>query len=123
MTADLCKAYFLMLIFFFFNFTLFGDVKCSPLLFPGFLTDAFLCVAELLTFADLISILMGQHQPIARLRRPMRQFVSERVMNGSGVTDENVQRATEQVVQEMLPDLRAFVVRGRLADTGFVQSP
>lgn len=79
--------------------------------FPGFLTDAFLCVAEQLTFADMISIFMGQHQPIARLRRPMRQFVSERVLNGSGITDDNMQRATDQVVEEMLPDIRAMVVR------------
>ena len=48
---------------------------------------------------------------MARLRRPMRQFVSERVLNGSGITDDNMQRATDQVVEEMLPDIRAIVVR------------
>ena len=59
----------------------------------------------------MISIFMGQHQPITRLRGPMRQFVSERVLNGSGITDDNMQRATDQVVEERLPDLRAMVVR------------
>lgn len=75
----------------------------------GFLTDAFLCLANQLTFTDMINIFMGQHQPLSRLRRPFRQFVCERVLNGSGITDDNLQRSTDVIVDELLPDLMALV--------------
>jgi hypothetical protein len=88
--------------------------KClTATFFPtGFLTDAFLCLANHLTFPDMISIFMGQLQPLSRLRRPLRQFVSERVLNGSGITDDNLQRATEGIVAEILPDVVTLVVSG-----------
>ncbi|XP_076455384.1 uncharacterized protein LOC143289980 isoform X2 [Babylonia areolata] len=84
-----------------------GDRSVVP--GEGFLTDAFLCVAEQLTFSDMISIFMGQHQSIARLRRPLRQFVSERVLSGSATTDDNLLRSTDRVVGELLPDVMAMV--------------
>ncbi|XP_070176257.1 large proline-rich protein BAG6-like isoform X2 [Littorina saxatilis] len=84
----------------------------------GFLTDAFLCVAEQMTFGDIINIFAGQHQPIARLRRPLRQFISERVLNGSGITDENLQRATERLVdEEILPDVRSIISGAAVRNT------
>ncbi|KAK7475429.1 hypothetical protein BaRGS_00033310 [Batillaria attramentaria] len=80
----------------------------------GLLTDAFLCVAQHLTFTDLFNIFLGQTQPLSRLRQPLSRFVRENVLNGAEVTEANLRSATERLVEEMMPDIRSSLTGVRV---------
>nr|KAG5690909.1 hypothetical protein BaRGS_003400 [Batillaria attramentaria] len=80
----------------------------------GLLTDAFLCVAQHLTFTDLFNIFLGQTQPLSRLRQPLSRFVRENILNGAEVTEANLRSATERLVEEMMPDIRSSLTGVRV---------
>ncbi|PVD22317.1 hypothetical protein C0Q70_18126 [Pomacea canaliculata] len=75
----------------------------------GFLTDAFLCVAQHLTFANLFSIFLGQVDSIRGLLHPLQQFIRERVLNGSEFDERTLRSSTDSLLDELVPEVQASV--------------
>jgi len=79
-------------------------------MFTGLLTDIFVCVSRHLTIVDLMSIFCHQVAPLQRLVQPLQEFVRDRVLQGREANDENIDRAVEQLVEEILPQIEEICV-------------
>lgn len=73
----------------------------------GLLTDAFLCVAQHLTFSDLFNLFLGQTQPLSGLRSPLARFLRQDVLQGAQPSQANMRVAANRLVDEMMPDIQA----------------
>ena len=78
--------------------------------FSGLLTDVFQCIAQHLTFQDLMAVFFGQPEPLNRTRRPLQNFIRTRILNDGQATEENVHSAVDRLIVDMQPDVIAACV-------------
>lgn len=77
--------------------------------FEGLNNDIFQCVARHFTIPDLMTVLLGNTEPLNRLREPLRDLVLNRILNGAEPTDANVQNAVLQLLEETREEIRVLV--------------
>ena len=78
--------------------------------FLGLLTDIFRCVARNLTFADFMAVFYGRPDSLGRLRTPLRELIATQVLENQPLTDENVNRAVEKLLEDMRPYVESACV-------------
>lgn len=78
----------------------------------GLLTDLFRIAANHLAFSDLMMIFFGQPSSLERLRDPLREFISQNLLNGNPPSDTSIDAAVEHVIQDMRPDISSVAVCG-----------
>lgn len=77
--------------------------------FEGLNNDIFQCVARHFTIPDLMTVLLGNTEPLNRLREPLRDLVLNRILNGAEPTEANVQNAVLQLLAETREEIRVLV--------------
>lgn len=58
---------------------------------------------------DVITLAMGNSEPLNRIRPQLREFVSQRVLQGAAPTEENVSQAVGRLLREFRPFLESMV--------------
>jgi len=84
--------------------------RCFVALLSGLLADLFHVVATHMVFTDLTMVFFGVPTPLEHLREPLQQFVYENVLNGSPVTDANIDSAVDRLMRDIQPDIDAVGV-------------
>lgn len=70
------------------------------------LTDLLECVARVLTFRDIIGIVMGNSNAFARIQTPLRQFLHRRITNNGEVS---IETAVLKLLDDNYPMLEETV--------------
>jgi hypothetical protein len=76
----------------------------------GLLTDLFRIAANHLAFSDLMMIFFGQPSSLERLQEPLREFISQNLLNGDPPSDASINAAVERVIQDMRSDISSVAV-------------
>lgn len=63
-----------------------------------------------LQITDLVSVFYGQAGPLNQVQRPLREFISARVLEGGPSDPESLRSAVERLVESMQPELQDTVV-------------
>ena len=72
----------------------------------GFMNDLFRCVSRHMCLPDLLQVFYGSHQPLNRLRTPLREFMRGRVLNDGEPTPENIDAGVDRIIQNMQEELQ-----------------
>ena len=87
------------------------DIFLYVLIFiGGFMNDLFRCVSRHMCLPDLLQVFYGSHQPLNRLRTPLREFMRGRVLNDGEPTPENIDAGVDRIIQNMQEELQNAAV-------------
>lgn len=69
------------------------------------------CVLSHLQITDLISVFYGSPTPLNQVQRPLREFLSTRVMHGLAPFPDNIRTSVQDLVNSMQQEIQETVVR------------
>ncbi|KAL4219644.1 Large proline-rich protein bag6 [Mactra antiquata] len=75
----------------------------------GFINDMMSCILSNLQLTDLISVFYHSPSPLNQVHRPLRDFISERVLHGTPPTPAAIRIAVEDLVEGMQPEIQEAV--------------
>ncbi|KAL5011504.1 hypothetical protein ScPMuIL_010055 [Solemya velum] len=90
------------------NYNIVSCVK-AMFFFVGFVNDLFQCILGHLTFPDLMQVFFGNPETLNNIRIPLRNFITERVLEQREPTPENVETGIQTLLQNMEPDIQEVV--------------
>ncbi|XP_014777722.1 large proline-rich protein BAG6 isoform X2 [Octopus bimaculoides] len=77
--------------------------------FEGLTNDIFQCISRHLTISDLMTVLLGNSEPLNRLRTPLKELFLHQILNDAEPTEANIQNAVLQLLTEMRAEIKAIV--------------
>ncbi|XP_014662562.1 PREDICTED: large proline-rich protein BAG6-like [Priapulus caudatus] len=69
------------------------------------ISDLFFCLANHLTFNDLMRVMFGEAQPLQDVQPQILAFVNERVLQGQPATEANVSAAVDRIMDQLMAHL------------------
>ncbi|XP_051922356.1 large proline-rich protein BAG6 [Hippocampus zosterae] len=81
------------------------NIFISPEEPSGFFGELLMLVCQTFTMSDLVMLLHGHHQPLARIQTQLAQFFHQNYLNGQEPTDANIAAAADAIVQELEEDI------------------
>ncbi|XP_046366921.2 large proline-rich protein BAG6-like isoform X2 [Haliotis rufescens] len=75
----------------------------------GFINEIFQCLSRHITFSDLFQIFFGHPEPLNRLRTPLQEFITRRVLRGAEYSEASLQEGVEQVMLDMDSEIQEAV--------------
>ncbi|XP_060599350.1 large proline-rich protein BAG6-like isoform X2 [Ruditapes philippinarum] len=75
----------------------------------GFINDIMSCILSHLQITDLISVFYGSPAPLNQVQRPLREFISTRVLNDLTPCPENIRTSVEELVESMQTEIQETV--------------
>ncbi|XP_040900002.1 large proline-rich protein BAG6 [Toxotes jaculatrix] len=77
------------------------NIFISPEDPTGFFGELLMLVCQTFTMSDLVMLLHGQHQPLARIQPQLSQFFTQNYLSGREPTDQNIAEAADSLVNEL----------------------
>ena len=85
---------------------------------PGqdIITDLLMCLARVLTLSELMGLLAGSPEVMAKIQQPLQLFIRQRLGIGANVSADELREEVLKLLDDSYPNLEAFVQPANIVD-------